>query len=138
MVLCRRWAAAMLVVAVCACGQPASRFKEPPAESFVQQTHLVKTDTGTASLPGAAVSKDFFAGTDARPLLGRYFIDADFTPIARSTVVLSNHLWTEGFASAPSVIGRETQVDDHRATIVGVAPKGFDFPGSAQFWIPRR
>ena len=130
-------AAVICALAICACG-PSAGFKEPPAGSFVQQTHLVKTDVKTASMPGAAVSKEFFAGTDARPLLGRYFLDADFTPIARSTVVLSNQLWTEGFAAAPSIIGRETQIDDHRATIVGVAPKGFDFPAGAQFWIARR
>lgn len=127
-----------IVLCVAACGQPASRFKEPPADSFVQQSHLVKTGSGTSSLPGAAVTKDFFSSANAQPLLGRFFIDGDFAPIARSTVVLSHHLWTEGFASSPAVIGQETQVDDHRATIVGVAPKGFDIPSGAEYWIAKR
>src|SRR5262249_20654072 len=127
-----------IVLCVAACGQPASRFKEPPAESFAQQSHLVKAATGTASLPGAAVTKDFFSAANAQPLLGRFFIEGDFAPIAPSTVVLSHHLWTEGFASSPTVIGQQTQIDDHRATIVGVAPQGFDYPAGAQFWIARR
>jgi hypothetical protein len=131
--------AALLLVVVCACGQPASRFKEPPAGSFAVETQQVKIGDGAAApLQGASVTKDFFAGTNVQPLLGRFFIGGDFASAGPSTVVLGNALWEERLGRSPTIIGQAIEIDGRQAIVVGIAPKGFDVPAGTQFWLPKK
>ena len=67
-------------------------------------------------------------GAEVRPLLGRFFVDADSGSSARSVVVLSHDLWVERFGSSPMMIGRDIELDGRHTTVVGVAPPGFGFP----------
>jgi len=128
--------ALILLCIVGACG--GSAFTNPPAASYDVETHQFRFDNSTASLPGAAVTKDFFAGTNARPLLGRFFIDGDFVPRAPATVVLSHQLWNERLGASATIIGRTITIDDRGWVVVGIAPQGFDVPAGAQFWIAKR
>jgi hypothetical protein len=102
------------------------------------ESHAFTFDAATASLPGAAVTKDFFAGTNAQPLVGRFFIDSDFVSVSPATVVLSNRLWSERFGASPTIIGRTIEIDGRRWTVIGIAPTAFDIPAGAQFWMPKR
>jgi hypothetical protein len=133
-----RVAPAVLVVLgiVGACG--GSAFTQPPAASYEAETHQFKFDDSTASLSGASVTKEFFAGTNAQPLLGRFFTEGDFVPRAPATVVLSHQLWSERLGASATIIGRTLTIDDRRWVVVGIAPQGFDVPGGAQFWIAKR
>ena len=40
--------------------------------------------------------------------------------------VISYRLWMDQFHGDPTVVGRHVTVTDHGATIVGVAPEGFE------------
>jgi hypothetical protein len=102
------------------------------------ETHAFAVGNTTASLPGGSVTKDFFPGTTAKPLLGRFFIDSDFVSVAPATVVLSNQLWSERFSASPDLIGRTVEVDGRGWTVIGIAPAGFDVPSGAQFWVPKK
>ncbi|HEX4568757.1 MAG TPA: ABC transporter permease [Vicinamibacterales bacterium] len=119
-----------------ACG--GSAFTKPPAASYEVETHQFTFDDSTASLPGASVTKDFFPGTNAQPLLGRFFIDDDFVPRAPSTVVLSHQLWNDRLGASATIIGHTITIDDRRWVVVGIAPNGFEVPAGAQFWIAKR
>ena len=125
-----------LLLVLGACGGPA--FTDPPAGSYEVETHAFAVGNTTASLPGGSVTKDFFPGTTAQPLLGRFFIDSDFVSVAPATVVLSNQLWSERFSASPDLIGRTVEVDGRGWTVIGIAPAGFDVPSGAQFWVPKK
>ena len=72
------------------------------------------------------VSASFFTFFDAPPALGRYFTpEEDVTPRGADVVVLSYDFWRSAF-SAGAVLGSTLQVGNVNATIVGVAPAGFN------------
>jgi MacB-like protein len=125
----------ILSFALGACG--GSAFRQPSADSYAVESHAFTIDAVTASLPGAAVTKDFFAGTNVQPLVGRFFIDSDFVSVSPATVVLSNRLWSERFGASPTIIGRTIEIDGRRWTVIGIAPSAFDIPAGAQFWMPK-
>ena len=50
--------------------------------------------------------------------------------------MISHRIWTERFASDPNVIGRTVKMNGRVRQIVGVAPAGFRFPETADFFIP--
>jgi hypothetical protein len=52
-------------------------------------------------------------------------------------VVLSHDLWVERFASSPSIIGRNIELDGHQVTVVGIAPQGFRFPEGTLLWTTK-
>lgn len=88
---------------------------------------------------GCEVSANFFRALDVNPLLGRMFADGEDQPGKARVVVLSHWLWTERFASRPEVIGQSLLLDETAYQIVGVAPRGFQYPApAASFWIPTR
>jgi hypothetical protein len=41
---------------------------------------------------------------------------------------LSYSLWQSEFGSAKDIAGKTVRMDDHAYTVVGVMPKGFQFP----------
>ena len=43
-------------------------------------------------------------------------------------VLISHGLWAEHFGSDPSVLGRTIRLGDWTAEVIGVMPRGFDFP----------
>jgi predicted permease len=73
-----------------------------------------------------AVSASFFDFFDARPVLGRFFLaDEDVTPRGADVAVLSHAFWRSEFGGR-DVRGELLQVGEVRATILGVAPPGFN------------
>src|SRR5688500_14372074 len=73
----------------------------------------------------AAVSASYFGLFDARPALGRFFVEAeDVAPRGADVAVLSHDFWRTAYGGR-DVLGERLQIGDVRATIVGVAPPGF-------------
>jgi predicted permease len=73
------------------------------------------------------------------PALGRFFgRDEDRILSAERPVVLSDALWRERFGGEATVIGRAIRLDGELSTVVGVMPRGFDFPRAADAWVPLR
>ncbi|HEX5216657.1 MAG TPA: ABC transporter permease [Vicinamibacterales bacterium] len=80
----------------------------------------------------AAVSGTYFGFFDAQPVQGRFFGPADDqTPRGADVAVLGYRFWRSQFNGA-DVIGRTLRVGDIQATIVGIAPEGFDGVSDAQ------
>ncbi len=78
-------------------------------------------------LIGHIVSADFFRVLGVAPALGRGFTIDDEKPGAH-VVMLSHSLWESAFGSAADVVGRAITLDNKSYTVVGVMPKGFEFP----------
>jgi len=81
------------------------------------------------------------------PLLGRFYDaseDASMPPtpgqiVGEPTVmVIGYNLWQRAFGGDPNVIGKKVQLDALPVTIIGVMPKGFDFQGGMEAWVPGR
>ncbi len=89
-------------------------------------------------LTGFGVSAEFFNALGVSPLLGRTFSAADDAPGAAQVVVLSHDTWQRLFAGDRTVAGKTLLVNDQPATILGVMPRGFEYPNASQMWTPLR
>jgi putative ABC transport system permease protein len=101
---------------------------------------------GTASIAGGdrPIRVDAAWGHDTmlpimgvEPLLGRWWTPEEDVPNADPTViVLGYDVWKRAFAGDPDVIGRKVTVDAMPVTVIGVMPRGFDYPGGIEAWAP--
>jgi len=64
----------------------------------------------------------------AKPLLGHVITKEDDVPGALPVVMLSYGLWQRAFGGDPGVIGRDTYLNNAKARIIAVMPRGFVFP----------
>ena len=88
-----------------------------------------KDGTVNSGIHGAIVSGNAFESLGVRPAAGRLLTPADDQPGGGPdglAAVISHRIWVERYHADPSVIGRHITVTDHGATIVGVAPAGFE------------
>src|SRR5450432_76067 len=82
------------------------------------------------------VTTNFFASLGVQPHLGRDFLAEEGQPGKNQELILSYGLWERRYASDPQILGKIVKVDGKPFTIVGVMDKGFDFPLSAEAWLP--
>jgi putative ABC transport system permease protein len=83
-----------------------------------------------------SVSAGLLETLGVAPMLGRAFAAADEQEERSLVAAISHGLWQRRFGSDPAVVGRTLVLDGHPATIVGVMPAGFDFPGGVEVWTP--
>jgi predicted permease len=82
-------------------------------------------------------SWDMLRTLGVQPALGRDFTEADDSPAASGTVLLSWGLWKRRFGGDPSILNQTIFLDAQPYTVIGVMPKWFDFPDSStQLWTP--
>ena len=73
------------------------------------------------------------------PALGRTFAPEEMVREGPHAAVLGYALWQRAFGGDPAAIGRTVRLDGVDYPVVGVMPKGFEFPaGAAAAWIPLR
>lgn len=85
---------------------------------------------------GASISANFLNVLRVQAALGRTFAAGEDTAGQDQVVILSDALWRSSFGSDPSVLGRSIRLDGRPHTVIGVMPKGFDFPKPGDFWTP--
>jgi len=90
---------------------------------------LVLTGQGEPEqLRGDRVSPSIFPLLDVRASAGRTFADSDGEPGHDHVVLLSYNFWQRRFGSDRSVIGRPLTLDGAAYVVVGIMPRGFDYP----------
>jgi len=76
------------------------------------------------------------------PIAGRLISPTDDVPGAQVVADISYGTWQSTFAGDPHIVGRETHLDGMKCIIIGVMPKGFQFPPGeqepAQIWTALR
>jgi putative ABC transport system permease protein len=89
-------------------------------------------------VPFAAITPSLLTVLDARPFIGRAFVDDDVPADGSKRVVLLSYgLWQERFGGMDSAVGRVIHVDGKPVTVVGVMPKTFAFPDwETRAWRP--
>ena len=71
------------------------------------------------------------------PVLGRILTEADDRLAAPKVVVVSYEIWQRLFGGRPDALGRTMVLGGVPFTVVGVMPKGFNFPDTkVDFWVP--
>src|ERR1700730_8846388 len=78
----------------------------------------------------------FFSPLGVQPRLGSDFLPEEGEPGKNQELILSYGLWERRYAADPKILGKVVKVDGKQFTIVGVMGEGFDFPMSAEAWLP--
>ena len=104
--------------------------------------------TPPEALYGLRVSANLFPTLGVSPMLGRNILPDEDQPGHANEMILSYGLWVRRFNADPSIIGHSVSVDGQSCLIIGVMPRGFDFPlrrsavhtpsPYVDFWAPYR
>ncbi len=86
---------------------------------------------------GAEVTNGLLAVFGLKPTLGRDVTAAEDVPGGPNVTLLSYDFWQSRLGGDPAVVGRSLTLSGDSWEIVGVGPKGVDFPGKVMFWRPQ-
>lgn len=108
--------------------------------------------TGSISVEGMSVTKDYFRTLGLNPILGRTFSDSEVVFRPKPVIILGYGLWQRQYNGDPSIIGKTIRLSrwDTPPTVIGVMPPGVRFlpspttakepnynpNGLVDFWIP--
>ena len=87
-------------------------------------------------LKGAFVNQGLFEILGVAPILGRTFSADEDQPDHDQVVILGYSLWQRRFGGDPGIIGQTLQLNNRTRTVIGIMPKGFQFPEVAEAWGP--
>ena len=105
-------------------------------------------DNGAAeSVYGLRVSTNTMPMLGIRPQLGAWFPAEYERPGNNHVVLLSSDLWRRRFHADPKIVGKTIHLDGEDFEVLGVMPRGFNFPlrlgttaqlptDQMQFWMP--
>ncbi|MFZ0639952.1 MAG: ABC transporter permease [Candidatus Acidiferrales bacterium] len=95
--------------------------------SFHDSTYTLTGVDQPAHLSGAIVTSGFFSILKVSPQLGRDFLSAEEKK-GNHAAILSDRLWRAMFHADPAIVGRSISLNNESYTVVGVAPRAFNFP----------
>ncbi len=88
------------------------------------------------SLSAINASADFGKVAGVQPLQGRWFTAEEDAPGKNLVAVISYGLWQRRFGGK-EIVGQNIQLNGEAFTVIGVMPKGFNFPSdSIEIWKP--
>jgi putative ABC transport system permease protein len=85
---------------------------------------------------GARVSANLFATLGIIPAEGRSFRQDEDRPGRDQVVLVGYNLWRRRFGADPALLGRPMTLDGQTYTVVGIMPRGFQFPSDVEIWKP--
>ena len=71
-----------------------------------------------------------------KPILGRFFTAEEDRPKGPQVVVLGYGFWQDRFGGERDVLGKALRLDGVARTVIGVMPRGVDFPGGVRLYVP--
>lgn len=105
--------------------------------AFREWSFNLTGDGEPEQVPGALVSGKFFAAMGSGPALGRMITPEDDTPGGDNQVaVLSYALWQRRFGGERGIVGKTLRINAEDFRVVGVMPRGFDYPSKSEIWSP--
>ena len=100
--------------------------------------------TGPEWLDGEMLTYHAVQALGVKPVMGRWFTQAEDHGDAEKVMLISYDLWQRRFNGAPDVIGKRLRVadfggNDSPSTIIGVTPPGFHFANAlSDYFVPLR
>lgn len=77
----------------------------------------------------ARTSPGLFDVLGVTPALGEGLVGP-----GEATLLISDRLWSTRYGRDPNVLGRSVRLEDEPFTVVGVLPKGLEYPSDADAW----
>ncbi len=107
----------------------------------------LKTGSRAESLYGVGVTGNLLPMLGVRPQIGNWFPAEYDRPGSNHVLLLSDDLWRRQFNSDPHIVGKTVQMNNEDYLVMGVMPKGFNFPlklattallptDQMQYWLP--
>jgi predicted permease len=84
----------------------------------------------------SVVTNSFFTILGVQPALGHGFSASDEVPGGGKIFLVSDAVWRGVFGGDPQAIGKTYLLDGEGFTLIGVMPRGFDFPKGCGIWLP--
>jgi putative ABC transport system permease protein len=110
-----------------------------PLMAMYGASRTVVTNQGEADVvPTGLVTPEFFDVFKAPPVRGRAFTRNEDVPGGPRAVIISYGFWQDRFGGRDDVLAQSIEMSGTSWPIVGVAPRGFDFPNGARIWTPVR
>ncbi len=92
--------------------------------------------SGTVRLRVTETSFNFLTMFGNEPAMGRGFAPGEDVPGRNMVAVISDVAWREMFGADPRALGATIRVNGTALTVVGIAPRGFDYPARTAIWTP--
>ncbi|HET7584214.1 MAG TPA: ABC transporter permease [Gemmatimonadaceae bacterium] len=105
---------------------------------FQEVNFNIAGDGPAERIPSAQVSDEFFDVLGVTPVLGRVLRPDEFALGTPPRAVISYGLWQRRYGGARDVVGRIMHVTGVPVEIVGVLPRGTEYPAGAEMWLPSR
>ena len=100
--------------------------------------------TGPEWLDGEMLTFHAVQAIGVKPIMGRWFTQAEDHGDAEKVMLISYELWQRRFNGTPDILGKRLRVadfggNDSPSTIIGVTPPGFTFANStSEYFVPLR
>jgi putative ABC transport system permease protein len=79
---------------------------------------------------------ELFSLMKVAPQAGRIFLPDEAQDGRDDVVIISDELWRRRFGADPGIVGRAVILNGRNNTIIGIMPRGFDFPQRTDLWKP--
>lgn len=103
--------------------------------AFEDRRFTLSNPSFTVQIGGVATSSNFFKLANVKAILGRTLLPTDDDKNASPVVVIGYSTWERFFQKDNDLIGKIINVDGEPTTIVGVMPRGFNFPVNDDIWL---
>jgi predicted permease len=97
-------------------------------EAWVNSTANIAGEAEPVRATASYVTGGLMDLLGVRPAVGRLLTAADDQPNVPATAVLSYDLWQRAYGGDPKVLNRDIRLDGNACTVVGIMPRGFNFP----------
>jgi len=109
--------------------------------------NLTEVGGQAEALYGLRTTSNLLPLLGIHPQMGQWFSAGDDQPGHTHVMILSDDLWRRRFHADPQIIGKIVHLDNEGYQVLGVMPKGFNFPlklgtgaqlptDQMQYWIP--
>jgi len=108
-------------------------------EEMAASTDAMYTLTGSGEptpIIAYQFSANYFHVLGVTPLVGRTFLPEEEQPGKNHVVVLGYRLWRSHFGADTGIVGKTIRLDGAPYTVIGVMPKGVQYPQSTELWTP--
>jgi putative ABC transport system permease protein len=83
-----------------------------------------------------SVSSDSWSTMGVKPILGRVFSsDEERLGPGSGAALIGYGLWQRRFGGDSTIVGKPLTLDDRIYNVIGVLPKGYNFPYDAEVWL---
>ena len=100
------------------------------------RSFILTGEDKAARIRGRSANWNFFQLLGVKPQQGRLFSEADDRYGAARTVIVSHGFWQGRLGGDANVIGETLRLTGEAYTVIGVAPPGFEYFGTADVYAP--